>query len=78
MKEWSILSNHVKYITSDRSKTFNNLNIDQQNHIQEISLYRELQKEELLSTNVNFGGSSAKLKSEYLDRYRGILAEIVS
>ena len=24
MKEWSILSDHVKYITSDRSKTFNN------------------------------------------------------
>ena len=29
MKEWSILSDHVKYITSDRSKTFNNLSIDQ-------------------------------------------------
>ena len=24
MKEWSILSDHVKYFTSDRSKTFNN------------------------------------------------------
>ena len=24
MKEWSILSDHVKYITSDGSKTFNN------------------------------------------------------
>ena len=28
MKEWSILSDHVKYITPDRSKTFNSLSID--------------------------------------------------
>ena len=32
MKEWSILSDHVKYITSDRSETFNNLSIDQLNY----------------------------------------------
>ena len=69
MKEWSIVSDHVKYITSDRSKTFNNLSIDQLNYRQDISLYRELQEKESLSTNVNFGSSSAKLKSEYLDIY---------
>ena len=48
MKEWSILSNHVKYITSDRSETFNNLSIDQMNYRQDIDLYRELQEKELL------------------------------
>ena len=32
MKEWSILSDHVKYITSDGSEMFNNLSIDQLNH----------------------------------------------
>ena len=32
MKEWSILSDHVKYITSDKSETFNNLSIDQLNY----------------------------------------------
>ena len=78
MKEWSILSDHVKYITSDRSETFNNLTIDQLNYRQDISLYRELQEKESLSTDVNFGSSSAKLKSEYLDVYKGIYAEIVS
>ena len=78
MKEWSILSNHVKYITSDKSETFNNLNIDQLNYRQGISLYRELQEKESLNTNVNFGSSSAKFKSEYLDIYEGIYAEIVS
>ena len=34
MKEWSILSDHVKYITSDRSETFHNLNVDQMNYRQ--------------------------------------------
>ena len=32
VKEWSILSDHVKYITSVRTKTFNNLSIDQLNY----------------------------------------------
>ena len=47
MKEWSILSDHVKYITSDKHKTYNNLSIDQLNYRQDISLYRELQEKEL-------------------------------
>ena len=78
IKEWSILSDHVKYITSDKYETFNNLSIDQLNYRQDISLYMEFQEEELLSTDLNFGGSSAKLKSEYLDVYEEIYAEIVS
>ena len=78
MKEWSILSDHIKYITSDKSKTFNNLNIDQLNYRQDISLYRELQEKESLNTDLNFGNSSTKLKSEYLDMYKVIYAEIVS
>ena len=78
MKEWSILSDHVKYITSDKHKTFNNLSIDQLNYRQDIGLYRELQEKESPSTNLNFGNSSTKLKSEYLDMYKGIYAEIVS
>ena len=67
MKEWSILSDHVKYITSDGSKTFNILSIDQMNYRQDIDLYRELQEKELLNTDVNFGGSPDRLKAEYLD-----------
>ena len=35
MKEWSILSDHVKYIISDGSEMFNNLSIDQLNHQQD-------------------------------------------
>ena len=37
-----------------------------------------MQEKESLNTNVNFSSSSAKLKSEYLDVYEGIYAEIVS
>ena len=78
MKEWSILSDYVKYITSDKHETFNNLSIDQLNYRQDISLYRESQEKELLSTDLNFGSSSTKCKSEYLNVYKGIYAEIVS
>ena len=53
MKEWFILSDHVKYITSDKHKTFNKLSIDELNYRQDISLYRELQEKESLSTNLN-------------------------
>ena len=77
MKEWSILSDHAKYITPDNSKTFNNLSIDQLNYRQDVGLYRELQEKESLNTDLNFGNSSTKLKSEYLDVYEGIYAEIV-
>ena len=78
MKEWSILSDHVKYITSDGSKTFNNLSIDQLNHLQDANLYRVLQEKESSNAHVNFGGSPDKLKSEYLDVHKGVYGEIVS
>ena len=78
MKEWSILSDHVKYITSDGSKTFNNLSIKQMNYRQDKDLYREMQEKELLNADVNFGGSPDRLKAEYLDVYEGVYAEVVS
>ena len=67
MTEWSILSDHVKCIMSDESEIFHNLNIDQVNYRQERDLYKELQENELVSTDVNFGRSPEKLKAEYLD-----------
>ena len=48
MKEWSILSDHVKYVMCNGSEAFHNLNIDQMNYRQEIDLYQELQEEELM------------------------------
>ena len=78
MKEWSILSDHVKYVTSDGSETFHNLNIDQMNYRQEIDLYKELQEEELLNADKKFGRSPEKLKAEYLDVYEGVYAKVIS
>ena len=72
------MSDHVKYITSDGSETFNNLNIDQMNYRQDIDLYQELQEKELLNADVNFGGSPDRLKAEYLDVYAGVYAKVVS
>ena len=78
MKEWSILSDYVKYITSGGSETFHNLNIDQMNYRQDIGLYRELQQKELLNADVNFGGSPDRLKAEYLDVYEGVYPKVIS
>ena len=78
MKEWSILSYHVKYVTSDGSEIFQKLNIDEMNYRQERDLYKELQEEELVSADVNFAGSPEKLKAEYLDVYEGVYAKVIS
>ena len=78
MKEWSILSDHVKYVTSDGSETFHKFNIDQMNYRHKRDLYKELQDKELLSADVNFGGSPEKLKAEYLDVYERVYAEVIT
>ena len=78
MQEWPILSDHVKYVTSDGSEIFHNLNIDQMNYRQERDLYKGLQEEELVSADVNFGRSPKKLKAEYLDVYEGVYAKVIS
>ena len=78
MKEWSILSDHVKYVMSDGSETFHKLKIDQVNYRHERDLYRELQEKELLSADVNIGGSPEKLKAEYLDVYEGVYVKVIS
>ena len=78
MKEWSILSDHVKYVMSDGSEIFHKLNIDQINYRQERDLYKELQEKELVSADVNFGRSPEKLKAEYLDVYDGVYADVIS
>ena len=38
MKEWSILSDSVKYNTSGKHKAFNNLSIDELNYRQDMSI----------------------------------------
>ena len=78
LKEWSILNDHVKYVMSDGSKIFHDLNIDQMIYRQEIDLYKELQEEELVSADINFGSSPEKLKAQYLDVYEDMYAEVIN
>ena len=78
MEEWSILSDHVKYVQHDESDTLHNLNFDPLNYHLNEDLYKELKEKEMLKTSIDFSGISEKLKSDYLDVYDGVYAEILN
>ena len=78
IEEWSILSDHVKYVKHDGPGTFHNLNINALNYCQNKDLYRELREKEMPKASVNFGRSLEKLRSDYLDVYEGVYAEVIS
>ena len=78
IEEWSILSDHVKYIMHDESEAFQKLNIDSLNYRQNKDLYKELKEKKLLDASVDFGRSPNKLKADYLDVYEGVYAEVIS
>ena len=77
IEEWSILSDHVKYVKHDGSGTFHNLNIDALNYCQNKDMYKELKEKEMLRAIVNFGGSPEKLRSDYLDVYEDVHPEVI-
>ena len=78
MEEWSILSDHVKYVHHDESDNLLNLNFDPFNYHLNADLYKELREKEMLKTSINFSGISEKFKSDYLDVYDGVYAEIIN
>ena len=79
MEDWSILSDHVKYVKhDDRLETFHTFNVNTLNYCQYKDLYQELKGKVMLTIDVDFGNSPEKLKSEYLDVYEGVCTEIVS
>ena len=79
MEDWSILSDHVKYVKHDDGlETFHKLHVKTLNCCQYKDLYQELKGKEILQVDVDFGNNPEKLKSEYLDVYEGVYAEIVS
>ena len=63
MEEWSILSDHVKYVTHGKSETFQKLSINSMNCRQNRVLYRSLNNEQTIKTNLNFGNSPENLKT---------------
>ena len=78
MEEWSILSDHVKYVMHDESEAFQKLSIDLMSYRQNRDLYKRLNSEEILKTSLNFGKSPEKLKSDNLDVYKGVYAKVIS
>ena len=78
MKEWSILSDHVKYVTHGKSEAFQKLSIDSMNYRQNRDLYKRLNNEQTIKTNLNFVKSPEKLKADYLDVCKGMYVEVIS
>ena len=78
MESWSILSDHVKYVQHDDSDILHSLNFDSLNYYANEDIYKELKEQEMLKTSIDFSGISEKLKSDYLDVYDGVYAEVIS
>ena len=54
MEEWSILSDHVKYVQHDESDTLHNLNFDPLNYHLNEDFYKELKEKEVPKTSTDF------------------------
>ena len=67
MEEWSILSDHLKYVQHEESGSLHNLNFNPLNYHLNEDLYKELKEKEMLKTSIDFSSISEKLKSDYLD-----------
>ena len=78
MESWSILSDHVKYVQHDESDNLHNVNFDSLNYHVIEDIYKELKEQEMLKTSIDFSGVSEKVKSDYLDVYDGVYAEVIS
>ena len=75
---WSILSDHVKYVQHDASDSWHNVNFDLLSYNVNEDIYKELKEQEMLKTSIDFSGVSEKVKSDYLDVYDGVYAEVIS
>ena len=76
MRNWSILSDNVKYIQHDQA-TSHDLNIDTLDYRDHKDLYLKLKEEERKTLAIDFGLYPDITKSRYLDVYENVYAEIV-
>ena len=78
MENWSILSNNVRYAQHDeRSKTPHKLDINTLDYHQHKELYYKLKVEKSHTLDVNFGINPETMRSNYLDMYEGVHADMV-
>ena len=78
MESWSIPSDHVKYVQHDESDNLHNVNFDSLNYHINEDIYKDLKEQEMLKGSIDFSGVSEKVKSDYLDVYDGVYAEVIS
>ena len=79
MEDWSILSDHVKYVTHGKSDTFQKLSINFMDYRQNKDLYKSLNSALAIKTSLNFWNSPESLKkTEYLHVYKGIYMEDIN
>ena len=78
MEYWSILSNTVKYIQHDEeSETVPNLHVKTLDCKHYKKLCDKLQTEERQMPDMDFEDSSDILRTDYLDMYEGVQADMV-
>ena len=76
MRNWSIFSDHVRYVQHEQM-TPQNLNIDTLDYRHDKELYLNLKEEERETLDIDFGIYPDILKSKYLDVYKDVYAEMV-
>ena len=59
-------------------KPFQKLSIYSLNYRPNRDLYKSLNDEQTIRTNLNFGNNPEKLKADYLDVYRVMYTEVIS
>ena len=78
MEKWSILSDNVRYVQHDeRSKTTCNLDRKTLDYQQHKRLYLNLKGEESHTTDIDFGSNPETMRSNYLDMYEGVHADVI-
>ena len=76
MRDWSIFSDNVRYIHHNQVMP-QNLNIDTLDYRDHTELYLKLRGEKRETLDIDFGLYPDVLKSNYLDAYEGVYAEMV-
>ena len=76
MENWSIFSDNVRYVQHDE-KTPHKLDLNTLDYRQHKELYSKFKEEESKTLDIDFGINPETLKSNYLDMYEGVHAEMI-
>ena len=78
IENWSILCDNIRYVNHDEgSKTTCRLDVKTLDYQQHKRLYLNLKGEESQTINVDFGSNPETVRSNYLDMYEGVHADVI-